>query len=455
MKTLVISDIHFGNGKGYDIYAGGEALPAFLDLYAAEPTRVIIAGDSVDFLMNEDPLELDVERAVGQARDIATSEDTAVAFQALGRVLGHGGEVIIRLGNHDVEVALPQVQEVFRQALAQPPEVAARLEFQLGNKPLVLEENGVRVLISHGEHTDPWNRINYHQLMDGDKLGDAAGFSYPPGSRLVKTLMNPLKRSYKMRFADLLKPDFQGATLTALAVDPTAVKTLFKKSTVKLLWQLFRRMGGDSPFAPGEEPEDLGIHDRLKEAALTMEEQAALEGLLAEDAVVSFAPGDDKVLDRALLKLGRAGLKVFAAAQRGLAGDTGEKYFRLEPDKDEWKEAQRLAAKFKTQAVVLGHTHAARFLAEDGLTFINTGTWIWLMRLPSSEADDETWAHYLSMLQQNPGLDPQVGVHPPLISRFTGALLEPVEEGAAISLLEWSPAGTVKVLGKQTFQPVQ
>ncbi len=31
MRTVVLSDLHLGNGQGYDVFAGAEALPAFLD----------------------------------------------------------------------------------------------------------------------------------------------------------------------------------------------------------------------------------------------------------------------------------------------------------------------------------------------------------------------------------------------------------------------------------------
>ena len=138
MRTLIVSDLHLGNGGEYDVFAGGDALPALLDSVAESPTRVLVNGDGVDFLMNEDPLELDVARAAAQAKDIAQAPASAAVLRAFGRVLARGGEVIIRLGNHDVELALPEVQSVLRAALGQPESIAGRLVFQLGHAPRVI-----------------------------------------------------------------------------------------------------------------------------------------------------------------------------------------------------------------------------------------------------------------------------------------------------------------------------
>jgi hypothetical protein len=67
MRTIVLSDLHLGNGGVYDVFAGGDALPAFLERVAATPTRIVLNGDTIDFLLNDDPLEMYVARAVSQA----------------------------------------------------------------------------------------------------------------------------------------------------------------------------------------------------------------------------------------------------------------------------------------------------------------------------------------------------------------------------------------------------
>jgi len=448
MRTLILSDIHLGNEGGYDIFAGGEALPAFLDHMARQgPLHVLLNGDTADFLMNRDELVLKLDVAERQAQAIVAAPSTARVMEAFGRVLAGGGRLTVRLGNHDIELALAPVQAVFREALKQPDDVAARMAFTTGEAPEILEVGGARLLVTHGEHNDTWNRIDYKNLLKGE--AGYAKFRYPPGSRLVKTLLNPLKTDYRMRFADLLKPDFQGAVLTAMAVDPGAVKELFQGSTLTLGWQLFRQSRGAFTFADGEEIEpETGLSDRFDELELDDDEREAMEALLG-DGPQFFAAGDAEKADKAKMKFLRNGMKYYSRAQKHLVKDAGEKFFALDPSEQEWQEAKRLAKKFKADGVLIGHTHAARWRQDDDLTYVNTGTWIRLMSPPGSEAPETDWEDFLQMLRRNPMLDPDRGKAPPVLTRFTGALIEPHPDGGAHTrLIEWTKDGAAEILGE-------
>lgn len=444
MRTIIISDLHLGNGSDYDAFAGGDALPAFLDRVAREPTCVLVNGDGVDFLMNEDPLELEVARAVSQARDIVAAPASAAVLQAFGRVIARGGEVIIRLGNHDIELALPEVQEVLRGALGQPRDIAAKLAFQLGDTPAILEIGGARVLVTHGEHNDKWNQVDYTALTKGK------GYKYAAGSVLVKQIMNPMTREYGMRFVNLLKPDFQGGALTALAVTPSIVKGLFQKASISIAWQLFRKAGMVASFGDEEET-NLGLADRIEGAELSAEEKQALEDLLEGD-VASFADDEEEgALSKARLKLARASLGLYAGFQRRLAKDIGDQYFTLDPDEAEWADAQRLAKKFNAGGVVIGHTHAARWKEDSGIVFANTGTWIYLMQLPKFDSGDELWGDFLAELRRNPRLAPEKQRHARTVERFTAVLIEPKHDGGAtMSLVQWKDGNTT-VLGQSSI----
>lgn len=456
MRTLILSDVHLGNGRGYDIYAGGAELPQLLDAWATSDAQVVFNGDTFDFLMNEDPLRLKVSRAVEQAREICRNSDTVAVMASIGRILAAGGEVVVRVGNHDIELAVPEVQEIFQRSLSQPDGVARKLRFELGEEPRIASVGGARILVAHGEHSDSWNRIDWKALKKKPTLGRYAGFEYPAGSRLVKKLLNPLKKDYQMRFADLLKPDFQGAALAAVAVNPTAVKLVAQGTSLRILWQLFRSTDAAFTFGEGDEEDegDLGIADRVEEAGLDEDEQYALEELFDPEAMFDFAEDDDDPhLKSAALKLARQGLQAYARAQSKLAGDAGEKYFDLAPADTEWTEATRLAAKYRAQAVVLGHTHSARWKEDRGLTYVNSGTWIHLMQLPEAEAGEEAWLNFLRTLRANPALNPERGESVHTVTRFTGVTLEPHSDGGAQMALVEFKDGAMTTLSEGRVAP--
>ena len=451
-KILVISDVHLGNGQGYDIYAGGEALPKFLDQAVDEHTTLYVNGDFADFLMNEDPLVLEQARALAQVRALVAWPDTAGVLAALGRALARGAAVILRLGNHDVELGVPAVQAVIRSSLGQPAAIADRLVFQLGDQPAIEEIGGARILITHGEQNDAWNRFDPRPLPKVPAQGPS-DFVYPPGSRLVKTIMNPLKRAHGLRFVDLLKPDIQGGVLTAIAVDPSSVSRVFQGSTLSLMWQLFReKQFGSVSFALEEEASEpeTGLDEAIAAAGLSAEETEALRAALDADGGFSFSTEADPHLDGARVKLARKGLAAVARLQRHLTGTDGLVYFDTVPLPEEWTEAHRLADTFHVEAVILGHSHAARFGVDRGRVYVNAGTWITQLSLPAPDASDAVWRDYLEDLARNPGLDPKKGSKAIAATRFNAAAVVPRAGGRAeVQLIEIDAAGQSKVTGRQ------
>jgi UDP-2,3-diacylglucosamine pyrophosphatase LpxH len=445
MRTLILSDLHLGNGGDYDIFGGSEALPALLDRFVDPPTRVILNGDSMDFLMNEEPLTLEVQRAVQQAEAIVTAQPTAPTLEALGRVCKAGGEVLVRMGNHDVELALAEVRDVIRKGLKQPDAVAQRLYFERGSEPHIMTFDKTRILITHGEQNDPFNLVEYEHLPGpgAPESAQAKDFEYPAGSLLVKEILNPLKRNRNMRFADLLKPDFQGAVLTALAVDPLAMKVALKSESFEIIQRALQNLGVVA-FDPGAD--ELGMIYRLQGAGLTPEEIEALQQQLsATGEELSYGFVSD-LLYSLRLKLTKAGLKLYARAQRRLADDSGAEYFSYKPGQEEWEEAKRLSKKFGVQAVILGHSHAARFKQKPNLLYTNTGTWIWLMRLPAENASDDEWIEFLQDLKDDPKLKTPKN-QAKLEKRFTPVTVEEkAGGGATITLHLWEPSGELRLV---------
>lgn len=460
MRVVFLSDLHLGSGRVAPIFAGAAELPALLDGLDGPDVHVIVNGDAFDFLLNDDPLNLDEGRAVAEAEAMARQPASKAVLYALGRVLARGGEVTVRLGNHDVELALDAVQHMLRCSMGQPESVAERLCFERGEAPGLLEVGGVRVLYTHGEHSDAWNRIDYGDL-------EAGRFHYPPGSELVKGLINPLK-ARGLAFVDLLKPDIHGAVLAALAVDPAAVRAVDLGLVARLVGRVMRRKhdplsfswrsGSDVPesaISPTPDP----LADRLDAAGLTDDEREAVAALLDGSAptfrshpeALSFGGADRGSEaepaggDLALGKVLRAGLLPYARFHRSVAGEAGRAFFELVPGKEEWAEAERLARSHKAQVVVQGHSHAARLRAEDRLVYANTGTWIGLMRLPDPDAPAADWAAFLERLRANPGLDPAKAGEP-VLKRLTAVEIHEVPGGATVSLFAWESGGRQDLL---------
>ncbi len=429
MRTLILSDLHLGNGRVFEAFEGGAVLPAFVERMTQEPTRLIVNGDALDFLMNDDPLSLNVATAVRQAHDIVAAPASAAALRAIGGALLRGGEVIFRIGNHDVELMLPEVQAVVRSALGAPA-AGAQLFFEPGEQPRLIEVHGVRVLVTHGEHTDPWNRVDYRQLVE-----PLERFPRSAGTQLVKKLMNPLVSDYDLRFINLLKPDFQGAVLAALAVAPDAVKVVFQSATLNILWQLFQ--APPQPFDAGVDAgtgADLGLRERVVED-LTHEEQEVLARRLMQTVPLS-SQGDEPVLRHAQAKLVRGALRFYARFLRAVASESGAAYFDLTPSESEWAMAKELAVAHRARVVVVGHTHAARWGQEHDLLYANTGTWIGLMRLPSPDASEDEWLALLDELRDDPMLAPDSAAGQRILRRPTATLIEPHSVGARVRLLE-------------------
>ncbi len=451
MRTVILSDLHLGNGGPYDIFAGGVELPALLDSLTSSPTRVVLNGDTFDFLLNEDLLDLDVPQAVRQAGDLVAHLPTSKVMLSLGRVLQAGGEILITVGNHDLELALPQVQMVLRSALKQPPTIAQKLFFPEGNKPLRLEVGGVGILIAHGEQADDVNRVDHDALL-ARTVAPNTVFRYPPGSLLVKTLLNPLKVRERMRYMDLLKPDFEGAVLTALGANPAAIKVVLTPDTLRLLLRVVRNRGLRAAYSGGEESSEWeGLGLRISEAGLTQQEAAAIAQQLSASGSASF--DGDEVLDQARLKLVRAGLKVYAKLHRGLVGQKGVAYFELAPEAAELAEARRLARKYEARAVVIGHTHSARWKEEPGCVFANTGTWIWLLRMPAPEASADEWRDFILELQDNPSLAPERQRLARLERHLTCVVVESRPSGGGtMRLTEWKE-GELHTLSEATLSP--
>lgn len=384
MRTLVVGDMHLGCGAHTNIFSGGRAFEALLDEAAATPTRVVLNGDTFDFLAHGAPRGADAERVMHMFTEDATS---GAVLAALGRVHARGGALLFRAGEHDLALADRGVQAVLVRAISGDDAAATRIGFAADGHPTLLESGGVRVVVTH-------------DVLDQDSATN---------HWLATHILNPIRREYGVGFADLLRPDYADAAVAALAVNPTAAK-------------LALRVADEDMDAVLRLPRVLG------RSGLTSRERQVLANALDPVHAVGLGPEDYGALELARLKLLRQVLAV--------RGDPANGLRRL--DGAEWSAARRLAERFRASAVVFGHTRAVGWRCDDALTAVDAGTWTWLLVASPDGLDRQRLAAWQRTSR--------IGVGPaemPLRSRWTAVLLEPrASRGRTrLSLVEWRPDG--------------
>lgn len=102
MRTLVVSDLHFGTHSGADVLRDPRRLAPLLEMLAG-CDRLVLLGDT--FELRHGPLH----DAVSAARR---------PLAEMGAALGADGEVVVLAGNHDHHLVYPWLQ---RRAVAGPP----------------------------------------------------------------------------------------------------------------------------------------------------------------------------------------------------------------------------------------------------------------------------------------------------------------------------------------------
>src|SRR5262249_18395278 len=128
--------------------------------------------------------------------------------------------------------------------------------------------------------------------------------------------------------------------------------------------------------------------------------------------------------------------------------------FSLDPEESEVKPMRKLAEKHDVDAVITGHTHAAPWYQQDKFVYVNTGTWISLMRLPGEQAGDADWLDWIEELRSNPQLDPSRQNRVRTESRLTAFVADEAPEGGAkIALAESDAHGVLSTLRHHHLWP--
>lgn len=450
--VYVISDLHLGGARATDAGPSFQMCPPearrrlarFIEAVrtssvdpsrADAPRELIINGDLVDFLAEEPFESFTVEPHAGAAklRQIMRNCDEDAepeqrVFPALRRFAADGHALTVILGNHDIELALPDVRQAFFDYLTEGR--PSRVEFLFEGEAC---RRG-RALIEHGNRYDGWNAVAYGTLRAvrarASRGEPVFPFAPPAGSRLVTQVMNPLKGVY--RFIDLLKPENEALIPILSALHPVAVREMrgiFNAwrakapvqagavpdretyvgdfdASLDVVPDFFTRVGsratiaGSAPAAaPGRpsvmneiegDPVDEATLNRTE--ALLMDAEALLHEVSGEGDVVPdqlSEVGDGMVAwVRSGLSLARASradetrryqhLRNALAQHRKTIGTT----FSLETEGADYLEAANRLENEDTRVVLFGHTHLPKSIAlRKGGRYINTGTWCRTIRL--------------------------------------------------------------------------
>jgi UDP-2,3-diacylglucosamine pyrophosphatase LpxH len=407
----VISDLHLGGDEpSRQIFNAGAEAEWLIDHLTAEPPgkriALLINGDLVDFLAEKDAVCFDPSGAVEKLKRIAGDNSFKPVWEALKRfVQKKGRRLIINLGNHDVELALPWVRESLLRILTADDEAArGRIVLSFEGAGFLCRVGNATILAVHGNEVDDWNVTDHEKIrrMGRDIMHGLQVESWIPnaGTQLVIDVMNDLKHIYP--FIDLLKPEIPGVVPTVLALAPDQRDKVFAaaRTARRLVWDKIKRSTGflgaaeDSPAGgwPVRSTSSMALsidsRDRaeilMREAEDRMRLHVEPMSLVVSDEQGGYL-GGFTALRKFVQKQSRS--EVLREAVEGLRQDVS---FELKAEDDTYKNLDRQVGE-EIDFVVAGHTHLERALKrKQGKGFyFNTGTWVRLIRLERSLLESE------------------------------------------------------------------
>jgi UDP-2,3-diacylglucosamine pyrophosphatase LpxH len=412
MKThlFVVSDLHLGGEPGPDGAPGFQMCPArnqqrLADFISqlpkagpGEETRLVLAGDVVDFLAEQhfSTFTQDQEAAAAKLQSIIGR--TRVVWDALASFVAARGYLTVMLGNHDVELCLPEVRRLLLRTLGE-----GRVEFLYDNEAFAFGP----VLVEHGNRYDAWNAVPHAALrrLRSELSRRLPGPAFPamPGSQMVIEIMNELKTDYS--WVDLLKPE-TSVTLPILAA--------LGAGNLTRIWKAFRKYQQSQAVdygAGGEpvDPEYIAAAADRDQAMWDLAQEIAAGGSAEQiGAVTDALRGARAAVSSKVRELRRASLRKALRA-------TARQYqltFDATREIDTYLKPAKASAERGFEVIVYGHTHLAKnieFRTSAGRTarYLNTGTWADLMRMPDAvfsendEASSKALDAFVADLEQD------------------------------------------------------
>ncbi len=443
-KVFVISDLHLGGRPGRRAFREGAALARFIDTVRNDPqdnVALVINGDIVDFLADgPDTPEFNVRPEAFLRSLNANGDELQPVFTALGELIRDQRQrrLVLQLGNHDIELALPSAEQTFREMLSiTDPLHHARLSFKTSGNGWICQVGRLLVQIVHGNAADPWNVVDHIGLdrASRDAALSAGAVRAPDtnaGTTMVCHVLNQIKDNYP--FVDLLKPEDEPLMAVMAAVDaPTQLKGMLRVMARRLpvgqygdlLGAGVQEPSGDlsGPYLQMAEflaatPVPSTSEDVLKRAEIHLDEGRRVRDLVFDDRAQLRSIGD----------YARVRWQRLASAVNSLRGTPELSSLRQAlvswSAKDHSFDSGRLDAIDRRildgatpgiDVLIAGHTHLPRFQLGHPV-YVNTGTWMRMLRLNDSPylASDAAFRpffeairkpHSLAALDAFPNLD--------------------------------------------------
>ena len=408
-RVIVISDLHLGGNPA--MMGRPKLLESFIDslhrnLMRDEKLELVIAGDFIDFLSIEpyaaittDPIE-----AVDKLKTVISNESKfASVFDALKRHIAHGHKITVLVGNHDLELAIPEVQKALQYRLNASCEYLNFVDdgraYRIGN-----------ALIEHGNAYDgananDWDGIRHINSSLSRGKSPERNVRASVGSQIVHEIVNLLKDRYP--FLPTLQPEGELLVLLLLTFEP---ELKYDANTIR---QLFKILKGNAlskaPPEYGESPISANVNNIPYDAEikkLFSEEFAHLESNEEPISIrswikkwrnenqdsLSFILRNGKSISSEKLKKLRLGIS------RIVNSDDSES--SVGPTHQYGVAAENILKKITDlEVVVMGHTHLPRKIENEFGVYINTGTWINRFRVPDKALNDESGNEFLDFLK--------------------------------------------------------
>ncbi|WP_343656939.1 metallophosphoesterase [Paraburkholderia caribensis] len=430
-RLYVISDLHLGGPRGFQIFGSTEELAGLIRLLADQDpddeVALVINGDFVDFLAEENATYFDPHGAIHKLERIANDDTFRAVFKAFPYFLGkERRRLIVNLGNHDLELALPWVRERLVQILTGEqsalPGAHSRLYLVFDGSGVLCSVGGRSVLCLHGNEVDRWNPANFERIREiarDVQIGRAVEPWIPnAGSKMVIDVVNPVKREFP--FVDLLKPEQAAVAPTLAACAPQLVGELdrAKKLAAVALTRVWAGVRKPDGMLGVPQPEDAAVPaafdtSRAPVAMAARSRQAAHQAhellLMADDRARRGVTANDLVAGVEGLQLDAFGALVKWSRKESPSEVLREALENLDRDRsfdigERDDTAQQLDAEVSPDidVIVAGHTHLERAMRRRNGRgcYFNSGTWARLIRIKAEvRADPQRFAQVFAALR--------------------------------------------------------